>query len=308
MANEWQGKTRGGVLGHRIFVFILKHAGLSVAYFFLRFVAFYFLISSRSTPIVYRYFRGIHGYGKWKSIRSTYLNYFVFGQTLLDKVALLSGAYTGFKVDHEGGDYLSDVASLGRGGILISGHIGNWEIAGQLLNRLKTGFHILMFENEHRNLGHYMQKVMQEKSFHVIAIREGEMSHLIELHKAFRNNELVVMHGDRFREGNKTLEAEFMGRKALFPAGPFILAAKFGVPLVIVFAVKEKQTRYHFFAIPPVEVKRARTETETDETVRFLLQKYVTELEKMVKAYPLQWFNYYDFWKTAEVSSQSGKT
>jgi predicted LPLAT superfamily acyltransferase len=297
MAKQWQGKTRGGVLGHRIFVFILKVSGLPLAYFVLRFVAFYFFISAKSTPGVYRYFRRIHQYGRVRAVFSTYLNYHVFGKTLLDKVALLSGVKTNFTVNHEGGEHLEEIASIGKGGILISGHIGNWEVAGQLLNRLNTTFNILMYENDHEQMNRYMKEVLSEKKFHVIAIKDDDMGHLVELHKAFSNNELVVMHGDRFREGAKTLEAVFFGKKARFPAGPFVMAAKFGVPLIIVFAVKESNKHYHFFAVPPIDVKRTRNEADLEATVQELLKRYVTEFEKMVKAYPLQWFNYYDFWK-----------
>jgi predicted LPLAT superfamily acyltransferase len=297
MAEQWQGKTRGGILGHRIFVFIISRAGLRPAYFILRFVAFYYLLFSRSTPIIYRYFRKVHQYGKWKSFLKTYKNYRLFGQTMLDKVALLSGATKSFTVTHEGGEVLDEVSRIGKGGILISAHIGNWEVAGQLLNRLGTGFNILMYENEHKNLSRYMEGVLQQKKFKVIAIRDGEMSHLVELHNAFSENELVVMHADRFREGNQTLETEFFGRKAKFPAGPFILGAKFGVPIVIVFGMKESASSYRFFALPPLQVTRTRNKAEEEKNIQELLNTYVKALEQMVMKYPEQWFNYYEFWE-----------
>ena len=56
------------------------------------------------------------------------------------------------------------------------------------------------------------------------------------------------MHADRFLEGNKTLTANFLGEQARFPMGPFLLASKFKVPVSFVFAVKESNLHYHFFA------------------------------------------------------------
>jgi predicted LPLAT superfamily acyltransferase len=154
-----------------------------------------------------------------------------------------------------------------------------------------------MYDNEVEKMKEYMSKVMGKKSFNVIAIRDGDMSHLIELHKAFSNNELVVMHGDRFLPGTATIEKNFMGRSAKFPAGPFIMAAKFGVPITLVFAVKETKTHYHFFARKPIEIKRARTKEETEQAIKIASDNYVHELEFMLKKYPTQWFNFYDFWK-----------
>jgi predicted LPLAT superfamily acyltransferase len=298
---KWEGKSKGTVLGHKIFVFILNHLGLKLGYFVLRFVAlYYFLFAFKSNKNIYYYFHNILKYKRTTTWLKIYKNYYIFGQTILDKVALLSGVKTQFTIDHDGGKNLDRIAEMGKGGILISAHIGNWEIAGQLLNRLNTTFNILMYENERESLKKYMDGVEKKKNVNIIAIKDGEMGHLIELHNAFSKNELVVMHGDRFRDGVKTVDAKFLGKTAKFPVGPFIMAAKFGVPISVVFAVKESSTHYHFFATDPIQVKRTRTEEQTNAAVRELLGKYIIEFEKMVYRYPEQWFNYYAFWKEQE--------
>ncbi|MES2590651.1 MAG: lipid A biosynthesis acyltransferase [Bacteroidota bacterium] len=296
-AKQWEGKAKGGVKGHKFFIFILNFLGLRIAYFFLRFVAFYFLVTAKSTKTSLKYFREIHHQTPLKSLFAAYRNYYLFGQTLLDKVALLAGMRNKFTVIHEGhNENLVYLKSLGKGSILLSAHIGNWEVAGQMLEILDTKFNILIYDNEAEKMKEYMGEVMKKKNFKIIAIKDGEMGHLVELHTAFRNNEWVVMHGDRFLPGAPTLEKEFMGRKAKFPAGPFIMAAKFGVPVTVVFAVKETNSQYHFFAKRPIEVKRARTEQEVEQAVKEISDSYIKELEEMVKRYPAQWFNFYDFW------------
>ena len=298
---KWEGKSKGTVFGHKFFVFILNHLGLKLAYIVLRFVAlYYFLFAWKSNKNIYYYFHHVLKYKKTTSYLKIYKNYYVFGQTILDKVALLAGVKTKFTINHDGGKNLDKIAEMGKGGILVSAHIGNWEIAGQLLNRLNTTFNILMYENERESIKKYMSDVEKKKNVKIIAIKDGEMNHLIELHNAFSNNELVVMHGDRFRDGAQTLETKFLGKTAKFPAGPFIMAAKFGVPLSVVFAIKETSTHYHFFATDPISVKRARGEEQTAAAVKELLDAYISEVEKMVLRYPEQWFNYYAFWKDQE--------
>lgn len=295
--NKWDGQSQAKVLGFKIFVFILNTFGLNPAYFVLRFVSFYYFLFSKPNKFIRDYFTKVHGYSPLKSRLAVYKNNFILGQTIIDKVAVMAGMKNPFKVIHKNGKTLDDLKALGKGGILVSAHIGNWEVAGQGLNRLGTAFNILMYSNEKEDVKQYMDGVMKEKKINIIAINEETKSHIIELHKAFSNNELVVMHGDRYREGAKTLTANFFGRAAKFPAGPFIMAAKFGVPLCIVFAVKTNKHTYQFSTEKIIEVERVRGEAQLDKICQELMEQYVTEVEKMVKAYPHQWFNYYDFWQ-----------
>lgn len=295
--NKWDGQSQAKVLGFKIFVFILNTFGLNPAYFVLRFVSFYYFLFSKPNKYIRDYFIKVHGYSPLKARLAVYKNNFILGQTIIDKVAVMAGAKDAFKVIHKNGAMLEELSTIGKGGILVSAHIGNWEVAGQGLNRLGTAFNILMYANEKEDVKQYMDGVMKEKKINIIAINEETKSHIIELHKAFSNNELVVMHGDRYREGAKTLTANFFGSPAKFPAGPFIMAAKFGVPLCIVFAVKVDKHTYQFSTEKPIQVERVRGEAQLDKVCQGLLEKYVIEVEKMVKAYPHQWFNYYDFWQ-----------
>jgi predicted LPLAT superfamily acyltransferase len=104
------------------------------------------------------------------------------------------------------------------------------------------------------------------------------------------------MHGDRFRVGSPTIEKIFLGRKTKFPAGPFILAAKFGVPVLFSFCIKENNKVYKLYAKSGIHLPKSRSEEETQASVNLLSDNYIQNLEEMVKKYPLQWFNFYDFW------------
>lgn len=295
--NKWSGQSQAKVTGYKIFYFILNTFGLTPAYFILRFVALYYFLFSKSNIHIRNYFKLAHGYSNLKARMAVYKNNYLLGQTILDKVAVMSGIKNAFKVIHVNGEKLNELTTIGKGGILISAHVGNWEVAGQGLNRLNTAFNMLMYSNEKEEVKKYMDGKMKDKKINIIAINEETKSHIIELHKAFTNNELVVMHGDRYREGAKTLTANFFGKPAKFPAGPFLMAAKFGVPLCIVFAVKTNNHTYQFSTEEPIQVNRVRGEAELERVCQELLHKYIIDVEKMVKLYPHQWFNYYDFWK-----------
>ncbi len=293
----WQGKTRGGVAGYLTFIFILKYLGLHFAYFILRFVVFYFvLFAPLARKSLWFYFRKIHGWGFWKSFTGLFKNFYVFGQTLLDKVALLSGVSTNFTFDFDGEEHLRKMASEGNGGMLVGAHLGNWEIAGQLLDRLDTKINIVMLDAEHQAIKKLLDSVIQKREVHIIPIKPDSFEHLFAIKEALFNNELVVIHGDRHIPGNKTVVREFLGKEADFPLGPFQLATKYNKPVTFVTAVKETKQHYHFMATKP-KVYPNKVGACRKRQLELIISDYISWLEDKVRKYPYQWFNYYYFWK-----------
>jgi len=291
----WKGKTRGGVAGYRFFIFLLKNTGLRFSYFFLRFVVLYFVlfVPSARKPI-YSYFRKIHYFGAFKSVKYVFRNFYALGKVLLDKVSLLSGIENHFTFDFDGEEYLHNMAAE-SGGFLIGAHIGNWEIAGELLKRVSAKVHIVMLEAEYEQIKNLLDSVMTEKSMNIIPIKE-DLSHLIAIKQALQNKELIAIHGDRFTEGAKTVTATLLGYEAELPYGPFYLALKFNKPVTFVSAVKESETHYHFHATPPKQYASSGKRKDLEKDMKQMIYDYTSAMERILKRYPEQWFNYYYFW------------
>ena len=288
----WQGKSKGNKAGYQFFVWVLKNFGVLPAYILLRFVVFYFfLFSYKSSRHIYSLYRNKLGFSNLQSIVKLYKNYYLLGQGIIDKVVVMSGIRNKFTYNFDGEENLRAIASLQKGGILLSAHIGNWDIAGYLLKRLDTKINIVMFDGEHKQIKEYLATVTGKKSINIIFIK-NDLSHIYEISEAFKNNELVCMHADRFLEGNKTLATNFMGQMARFPMGPFVLAATFKVPVSFVFAVKESKLHYHFFASKIKNYSHLEKKTVMQE----MLNDFAAEMETTIKKYPEQWFNYYNFW------------
>jgi predicted LPLAT superfamily acyltransferase len=289
----WQGKSKGTTFGYRIFVSVLKNFGVGSAYFLLRFVALYFwLFSYKSSKPLFQYFHQKIGYGRMKSLAMLYKNYYCFGQTLIDKVVVMAGIRNNFTYHFDGEENLHKIAALKKGGLLLSAHLGNWEIAGHFLKRLETRINIVMFDGEHRQIKNYLEQVTGKRNMNIIVIKD-DISHIYAINEAFRNNELVCMHADRFVEGNKSIRRDFLGNPALFPLGPFLLAATFKVPVSYVFAFKETNTHYHLFASEMKEYGNG----QKDLVIEKMMTDFVGQVENKVKQYPEQWFNYYNFWQ-----------
>jgi len=296
--SSWNGKTKGGLTGYKFFVFILKHLGLSFTYFILSFVAFYyFIFYFKSFRNIFFLYHKIFKFSFVRSVCMIYKNYFVFGQVLLDKVAMLAGFHNKFSFDFEGEEHLIKMSENKTGGLLISAHIGNFEIAGQLLKRIKAKINIVMLESEHLKIKDYLSDIYIENNVNVISIK-NDYSHIFEISKAFENKEIVCIHGDRFLKGSKTVTSLFFEKDAEFPSGPFYLATKFNIPVSYVFAMKEKKFHYHFYASEPEYYYLPQLNLKKREnSIRKMVNDYICNLEQYVKKYPAQWFNFYNFWK-----------
>lgn len=290
---QWQGKSKGSPLGYKIFVFVCRTFGVMPAYFLLRFVAlYYFLFSWTSSGFIYRYFRFHHHQSWLRATLNVYQNYYVFGQTILDKIIVMAGIGNKFTFHFDGIENLQEIVKRGKGGILLSAHVGNWEAGGHLLQHLNTCINVVMFDGELQRIKSYLDEVTGGRKFNVIVIKE-DMSHVYAIGEALRNNELICLHADRYMEGNKTRTVDFLGGKAKFPEGPFALAAAFKVPVSIVFAFKETSTHYHFYGSSLIQQEDGEQKGKFAER---LIHTFVQDVEQKVKQFPEQWFNYYKFW------------
>ena len=291
---RWQGKSKGTPLGYAIIIFVCKRFGVLPAYLLLRFVAFYYFLFSRSSSKhSYRYFHYHQGFGVFRSMLKVYRNYSIFAETLLDKMVIMAGIESNFSYDFDGEENLVNIVSQGRGGILLSAHVGNWEVAGHLLHRLNTRVNVVMYDGEHQQIKEYLERLTGGRNLKIITIKD-DLSHVYQINEALQKNELICIHADRFFDGNKTVLKTFLCGQAKFPEGPFILAAAFQVPVSFVFAFKERTTHYHFFGSSLLQ--RKGQESKRDFTSR-LVNSFVQELEEKIKMYPDQWFNYYNFWE-----------
>lgn len=290
MEGQWEGKSKGTVLGYKIFIFLIKNLGVRSAYGLLYFVSFYyFLFSVKSTRSIYYYFRKRLQYTTFKSVLSVYKNYYTFGKTIIDKTAISSGLKKQFTYEFDGVETIIDLLDKKQGGIMISAHVGNFEIAEFFFEEIDTRSQISLVttDAERRNIKEYMEKVTVRSNIKFILVSD-DMSHIFEINNALSNGDLVCFTGDRYMKGSKVLTESLLGQPANFPAGPFVLASRLNVPVLFVYVMKETNKHYHLYS------RRAESKSRDAQG---LLKEYTQSVEWMLKKYPLQWFNYFDFWE-----------
>ncbi|SEL69227.1 LpxL/LpxP family acyltransferase [Parapedobacter koreensis] len=284
---EWEGKSKGTVSGYKIFIFLIKHAGINVAYLLLVFVSlYYFLFSRRQTSAIYRYFRNHRRHGFLISLINTYRNYFVFGQTIIDKVAITAGLAHRYTYEFDGIEHIRQLAKDNSAGILISAHVGNFEVSQYFMGEFDKPIHLVTTDEEQRAIKSYLASIMAKPKTGFIVVKD-DLSHVFEINRVIDQKDMICFTGDRFVGGAKTLTANFLGQPARFPAGPFLISSRLSTPVLFVYVMRERHKHYHLYA---------RTAVFDHRDAQSLLHAYTRSIEQILVKYPLQWFNYYDFW------------
>lgn len=294
---DWDGKSRGTALGYRILLFVLRNAGLIPVYIILYPVVLYYFFFSGTFRPTYWYFRHIQKFGTIRSLLGVYRNYYSLAVALVDKAAMYSLEDHGFKVSFDGEANLREFTSGHTGGILLSAHAGSWEMAAHYLKKYNTKVNLVLLQADHERIQKVMENslVKLDENVHLnrIPVSPDSFDHIYAVREALERKELVTLNSDRFADGQKTFTKNFAGHDAPFPAGPFQLAAMYQVPVSMVFGFKTGPLRYQLYGIKPLYPEEGESKKEfTDRALNY----YIAQLERMIRKYPYQWYNFYYFW------------
>jgi len=297
-ARQWDGRTRTG-LGILIFYWSFRVLGPWFAYALLYPVVLYYQFFARkgaraSSDYLRRRFPELGWFALW---RMRYRHFLSFGRVLVDRTYAFLGLLDRVRIDRSGDDALRDALAQGKGVILLSAHIGNWELAAWALSgalQSRVPVNAVMFKGESERVAKQLSRASGEAPFQVIESNDS-LNASIRCIEALKRGEIVAMHGDRTL-GQPGVKAEFLGSQAAFTPGPYVLAATTGAPVFFVFSNRTGPRRYrltlkgpHYFAFS----SRAAREAELREWAG----RYARAIEEVLSEFPLQWHNFYMFWE-----------
>lgn len=176
---------------------------------------------------------------------------------------------------------------LGGGGfIVLTAHVGNWDLAGRVLVGRGGGrpVHIVMAPE----LDPAVARLLRPEGAPVRFVTLRTPADVVPLVAALRRGGIVGMQGDRALGRRGDVAVEFFGAPARFPLGPFLLARAAGVRVLPAFCVLGQDRRYVVTVLPPIAVERGEEATA--------LRRWVDGLASVLVCSPTQWFNFFDPW------------
>ncbi len=185
----------------------------------------------------------------------------------------------------DGRDAYVDFRKRGGGAIIVTAHMGSFEVALAALAEVEPDVHVVFkrdavdgFETIRRNLREHL-------GIHEAAIDEGWTT-WIGLRDALERNHVVVMQGDRAMPGQKSQAVPILGGHLALPLGPVKLAQITGSPIIPVFAIRQPSGRCRLVAETPIHVQ---TEIPALSGIDPTLWQIGKVLEKYLGTYPEQW-------------------
>jgi len=220
-----------------------------------------------------------------RTVRQVFLNY---GRYMIDFFLLPQlppQKAKNFFADIKGEEILKSAMAKGKGAILLSAHVGNWEVGGNLLRTLNYPLAVVVMAHNTAATNALINRLRQDQGISVIQIDQSPFSG-IEVLRHLSNNGIVAMGGDRDYFGTGR-EIKFLGKNVKFPVGPVILAMNSGAALIPAFVLKQPDGRYFGVleeAIPLI------SEGDRDQAIKKNLEMTARIFEKYIRNYPDQWY------------------
>ena len=192
------------------------------------------------------------------------------------------------------GDERLVVASReGKGAILLTAHVGNFELGGLFLAQLGLKVAAVYVPDPSPVIERHREDARRMLGVRGLPIDTSPFAFL-PVRKALEENTCVAIQGDRDVSGTG-LNMPFFGKTASFPVGPFRLAQVSGAPIFPVFVLQEDDGRYRTIVEEAIRVPNARGE-EGEAAVTAALARFVASMERTIRAYPAQWYVFTCFW------------
>jgi KDO2-lipid IV(A) lauroyltransferase len=196
------------------------------------------------------------------------------------------------RVDCIGPDAVRLALGEGRGVVVVTGHLGSWDIGAKALFDLGAPVNVVMASEANPSSQAFVRTTHEEAGVRIVLADASVFSSLAMIN-ALRRNEVVAIQLDRTAGAGGLRTHAFFGAPAPFPSGPFVLARLARAPIVPVFVPRVGRHHYEIRFGERIDVPR---EARDPQILDGVMATVVRQLEAAVRRDPTQWFQFTPFW------------
>ena len=300
-------QERGTVLGIKLLLAIYTLLGRKVFNVILRLVMrYYHLTGTRARTASEQYLFQLKAYAEQQNIElpkdlTSYNHLLSFGHTMLDKLAAWKGDFSVENLSIHGQDQFESMVENKQGVLILGSHLGNIELCRALGRRHShIKINALVFTEHAERFNSVMKAVNPSSDLNLIQVSSMGPDTAILLQQKLEQGEWIVIVGDRTSTSkeSRSVWANFLGKEAPFPQGPFMLASVLKAPVFLLFGLRDdNKTKPHFnvyfehFSDKIVLPRKTR-----EQSLQEVVQQYANRLQHYTLKAPLQWYNFFNFW------------
>jgi len=189
----------------------------------------------------------------------------------------------------EGWSIVEERLARDKGLILVTGHLGNWEVGGAYLAARGLPMHAVTRYMENPLFDRYLTRTRERIGMTVVHDDEA----VRRVPRALRTGHAVAFLIDQGAVGLASTWVPFFGRLAKTPRGPAVFALRLGAPIVFGAAIRQPSGRFRLSFEPIDSTPSGNLEADVERIVT----DYTAVLERWVKRAPEQYFWHHRRWK-----------
>ena len=248
------------------------------------------------------YLQHLHHYNPSLNLNPNLVNiwrhFTAFADSILDKMLLWGGLFKLDNIHYEGQGPILKQMAQGQGGLFICAHLGNLELCRLAAKRCPGLKMTALIHTKHAQaFNQLLAQLHPDSQLNLIQVTEITPAVAMQLMDKIAQGEFIAIAGDRIPVtlGPRVAFAPFLGESAPFPVGPYVLASLLQCPVYLMFSVRTPAGASLYFE--PFRDLIQLPRKNRDALLAELAADYAARLEYYCLQTPLQWFNFYDFWR-----------
>lgn len=297
MKQQWIDRPEGGsAFGYRLISTFAMLCGRTAARVVLYpITAFYLVRRGPERRAARKYLQQV--LGRKASLWDVARQIHCFAAVTLDRVFLLSERFKRFDIRVFGLDTMRQQWARKQGVLVFGSHLGSFDSLRVLAEfRRDVQVRVVLDVEQNPTITTILNTLNPELARSIINARQDGAVTALAIKEALDQTALVTLLVDRARPGNQVVTADFLGRPAPFPTGPWQLAAALKVPVVLCFGLYRGGNRYDLhFELFDESVRMERSDRQA--SLNAIVQRFADRLAHYARSAPYNWFNFYDFWQ-----------
>ena len=175
-----------------------------------------------------------------------------------------------------------------RRGIVLTAHLGNWELGAAILRRLGVPLSVVALRHRHTWINDLFNAQRQRQGLGLIPVERAAR----ECPKLLREQRFVAIVGDRDFYG-RGIPTDFLGGKAMIPRGAAVFAWKTSAPIVPVFLRREGYHQWTLRVRRPIWPVEPKGQKERE--IQQIVKAYLAVIEEEIRMDPTQWLIFREF-------------